>query len=171
LDGIESPRLMGQEGRPSEFEVKAVYLYNFGKFIEWPVGSERGAFVICVLGDDPFGPILDRILADETLGGKPVLVKRVPDLVQTDDCLIAFISASEARRLPQILERLKGKSILTVSDVTDFSSRGGMIELVLHQGRVRFDVDLNATRAAGLQLSSELLKVARTVRGAKPGES
>jgi hypothetical protein len=162
---------MGQAERPSEFEVKAVYLYNFGKFIEWPVVPEREAFIICVLGADPFGPILDRMLADETLGGRPVSVERVRDLADTEDCRIVFISSSEANRLPQVLEGLKGKTILTVSDVRNFASRGGMIELVLHEGRVRFDVDLNATRAAGLELSSELLKVARTVRGAKPGES
>jgi hypothetical protein len=170
LDGIGSPYLIAQAGRPSEFEVKAVYLYNFGKFIEWPVVPEDEKFVICVLGVDPFGPILDRMLDEETLGGRPVLVERVDNVVNTEGCRIVFISSSEAKRLPRIFGGLKGKTILTVSDVANFASRGGMIELVLHEGRVRFDVDLNATRASGLELSSELLKVARNVRGAEPGE-
>ena len=165
------PHLHGQPETPSESEVKAVYLYNFGKFIQWPVEPGQDAFVICVLGEDPFGPILDRILEGETLDGRPASPRRIADVGQAEGCRIVFISSSEARRLTPILEGLKGSRILTVSDVTDFASRGGMIELVVEGERVRFDVDLNAARAAGLVLSSELLKVARRVRGAESGAS
>jgi hypothetical protein len=152
--------------KPSEFEVKAVYLFHFGKFVRWPVEarSRSAVFTICVLGDDPFGEILDRVLAGETLDGKPPAIRRIQRVQAASDCRILFISDSEADRVEEILERLRDKSVLTVSDMDDFSRKGGMIELVLDQGRVRFEVNLEATAKARLELSSELLKVARAVK-------
>ena len=173
LGASATPLLLGQpaEGPPSEFEVKAAYLYNFGRFVRWPATPEQDTFAICVLGRDPFGPILDSILEGERLDGKPALPRRIRNVTDVENCRIVFISPSEASRLSWIIARLEGKSVLTVSDLKDFALSGGMIELVLEDGRVRFDVDLNATRAAGLNLSSELLRVARRVRGAEGGAS
>jgi hypothetical protein len=152
--------------KPSEFEVKAVYLFHFGKFVQWPAEarSRSEVFTICVLGDDPFGEILDRILAGETLDGKPPAIRRIRRAQAASDCRILFISDSEADRVEEILESLRDRSVLTVSDMDDFSRKGGMIELVLDQDRVRFEVNLEATAKARLELSSELLKVARAVK-------
>jgi len=157
----------GMVEKPSEYEVKAVYLYNFAKFVQWPAGEPSGetdAFTICVLGEDPFGRILDFTLAGETLHGKKTATKRIDSARDARGCRIVFVGGSEARRLPGILEALKGMSILTVSDMEDFAERGGMIQLVMDDDRVRFEVNLTAATSAGLEMSSELLKVARGVR-------
>jgi YfiR/HmsC-like len=155
------------ERRPSELEVKAVYLYHFAKFVRWPerAQSRGGSFSICVLGVDPFGPILERTLAGETLDGRPAETKRIEDPREAEGCRILFISASERNRLSRVLEATRDHAVLTVSDVENFAGAGGMIGLVLEESRVRFDVNLDAARAADLTLSSELLKVARRVWG------
>ncbi|MGH9321312.1 MAG: YfiR family protein [Vicinamibacteria bacterium] len=154
-----------QEAKPSEYEVKAVYLYNFGKFTQWPAGAAAGAsFDICVLGDDPFGPLLDATISGETLDGKRAVAKRIKRAEAAASCRILFISGSEKGRLDRILKALENKSVLTVSDIALFSRRGGMIELVEEEARIRFEVNLAAATRAGLTLRSELLKVARRVR-------
>jgi YfiR/HmsC-like len=159
--------LHGQGEKPPEYEVKAVYLLNFAKFVQWPAEArvrEDNVFTICVLGDDPFGSILDRTLAGETLDGKPAAIRRIRRVRATDGCRMVFIGASEKSRLGEILGALNERSVLTVSDLDDFAERGGMIQLVLDEDRVRFEVNLTAATRARLALSSELLKVARAVR-------
>lgn len=153
--------------KPSEYQVKAVYLYNFAKFVEWPADESAGredAFTVCILGRDPFGAFLDQTLAGETLHGKRAVTKRIVSGGDTSDCEIVFVSKSERHGLRSILGSLKKKSTLTVSDIEGFSERGGMIQLMLDEDRVRFEVNLTAATRAGLTLSSELLKVARSVR-------
>jgi hypothetical protein len=161
------PGLGAQEGKPNEYEVKAAYLYNFGRFVEWPAKvttSKDNLFNICVLGQDPFGPALDTTLAGETISGKSVIAKRISSLEQSVDCQILFMSSSEGNRLNKIFGTLEKAGVLTVSDMPQFSQRGGMIQFVLEGKRVRFEVNLTACQNAGLSLSSELLKVATTVR-------
>jgi hypothetical protein len=163
-----------QQARVSEYDVKAVYLYNFAKFVDWPVSamkSKGDPFTICVLGKDPFGSILDVTIAGETIGGRRVAAKRVSDPPEVSGCQILYISSSEESRLNTIFGYLDKSATLTVSDIPQFSQHGGMIEFVLQGSRVRFDVNLAAAQQAGLNLSSELLKVATNVRrDARPGE-
>jgi hypothetical protein len=165
------PSLQVSAQKPSEYEVKAVYLDQFGKFVRWPAESHAAseAFTICVLGEDPFGEILERVLEGETFDGKRPAVRRIRRVEAAAECRMVFISASERDSLMEILEGLRQRSILTVSDIGDFSRRGGMIQLVLDSGRVRFEVNLEAAAGAGLELSSELLKVARAVRRGSHG--
>jgi hypothetical protein len=161
------PRLPAQQSRPNEFQVKAAYLYNFGRFVEWPgegTSGSGGPFEICVLGADPFGPTLDATLASATIDGKSVMAKRISKPQEVDDCRIVFISSSEESHLKDILAALEKTSVLTVSDIPGFSQRGGMIGFLLDGNRVRFDVNLAIAKEAGLTLSSELLKVATNVR-------
>jgi hypothetical protein len=161
------PCLRAQQPRPDEFQVKAAYLYNFGRFVEWPGESaqDKGrSFEICVLGMDPFGPTLDATLASETIGGKSVMAKRISKAQDVDGCRIVFISSSEENHLKDVLAALEKTSVLTVSDIPGFSQRGGMIGFILDGSRVRFDVNLASAQGAGLTLSSELLKVATSVR-------
>lgn len=156
-----------QQTTPSEFQVKAAYLYNFGRFVAWPEQNSPDAgeaFEICVLGTDPFGPTLDTTLASGVIGGKSVMAKRIAKLQDIDSCRILFISSSEDRRLKEILSTLNKASVLTVSDIPRFSERGGMIGFVLEGNRVRFDVNLASAQNAKLTLSSELLRVATAVR-------
>ena len=156
---------------PTEYQVEATYLYNFSQFVQWPAGSTTAAnsFNICVLGQDPFGPVLNAILADETIAGKSVLARQIPTLPEALHCQVLFISSSESGRLKEILTTLRGASVLTVSDLPQFTQHGGMVQFVLVQDRVRFEVNLAATESARLTLSSELLKVAINVRRTAPG--
>lgn len=162
-----------QQGKANEFQVKAAYLYNFGRFIEWPdenASDKNEAFEICVLGADPFGPTLDATLARETIDGKSVAAKRISKPQDVDSCRIVFISSSEAGHLKEVLAALEKTSVLTVSDIPGFSERGGMIGFILEGDRVRFDVNLASARDARLTLSSELLKVATNVRKDRSGD-
>jgi hypothetical protein len=156
----------GQE-KPGEYQVKAAYLYNFGRFVEWPTRvttASTGSFTICVLGEDPFGQALDATLAGETRGNQKVAARRISSPQESVDCQILFIGSSEAKRLNKIVEALGNSAVLTVSDIPQFSRRGGMIQLVMDGNRIHFEVNLTATQRAGLTLSSELLKVATAVR-------
>ncbi|MGH9455931.1 MAG: YfiR family protein, partial [Terriglobia bacterium] len=152
---------------PTEYEVKAAYLFNLGKFVEWPAQAavKEDSFPICVLGADPFGQVLDAAIAGETIGGKTVIAKRISKPQDATGCRILFISSSEEGCLQEILANLDGTSVLTVSDMPDFGQRGGMIHLVLENRKVRFAVNLTAAERAGLTLSSQLLKLAVRVTG------
>ena len=158
--------LHAQQANPTEYEVKAAYLYNFGKFVEWPakVTAVSDFFSICVLGEDPFGSTFDATIAGESINGKKVVVKRITKPQDAVSCRILFISSSEESRLKEILATLDNASILTVSDISQFTRRGGMIRFVMEANRVRFEVNLTTAEHAGLTLSSQLLKVAISVR-------
>ena len=163
---VAVPCLWAQGPKPTDYDVKAAYLYNFGRFVEWPdsVATKSDSFNVCVLGQDPFGPALDATLAGETIGGKNVTARRISSPQEAVNCRILFMSSEEGSRLSKIMEALDKGSVLTVSDMPQFSQRGGMIQFVLEGKKVRFEVNLTAVQRAGLSLSSELLKVATTVR-------
>ena len=164
---LSVPALHAQNAKPTDYEVKAAYLYNFGRFVEWPAQvttTKSGHFTVCVLGQDPFGPRLDSTLAGETIGGKSIVAKRISSPQESDDCQILFLSPAESGRAKKIFAELDKRAVLTVSDMPEFAQLGGMIQFVLEGKRVRFEVNLAATQRAGLTLSSELLKVATTVR-------
>jgi YfiR/HmsC-like len=163
----------GQQ-RPSEYQVEAAYLYNFGRFVEWPAKgttAQTSRFIVCILGEDPFGQALDTTLAGETIGNQRVVARRISSPQMSGDCQILFISSSEANRLNKIIEALDKAAILTVSDIPQFSQHRGMIQFVSEENRIRFEVNLTATQRAGLTLSSELLKVATVIRkNPQPGD-
>lgn len=166
--------LFAQQSKPSEYQVKATYLYNFGKFVKWPArtgDSKDAPFTICVLGQNPFGSTLDAILAGETIEGKSVVARRISKPQDAVNCHILFISASESDHLEAIFAALDKANVLTVSDIPHFSSRSGMIQFVLDGDKVRFEVNLASAENAGLILSSELLKVATSVtKNTQPGD-
>jgi hypothetical protein len=171
---IGLPLVQGQRPRPSEYEVKATYLYNFSKFVDWPAKgthSQSDSFTICVLGEDPFGPALNTTLADESIAGKSVVAKRIPTLQDAANCRVLFISSSEDKQLTQIFAMLGDASVLTVSDLPQFTRRGGMVQFLLQDNKIRFEVNLASAERAGLSFSSELLKVAINVkRRDRPGD-
>ncbi len=157
-------------GPVSEYQVKAVFLFNFSQFVSWPAAAFASAdspMVIGVLGDDPFGGQLDSVVAGEHAGGRRLLVRRYRDVSQVKDCQILFIGRSETGRLRAIVEALHGRSILTVSDIDGASRNGVMIELVLDGDHVRMRINVGAARGGGLTLSSQLLEPAQIVG---PGE-
>lgn len=164
--------LLAQQQKPSEYQVKATYLYNFGRFIKWPDSIPAGktdSFSVCVLGQDPFGSILDSTLAGESLDGRPVVLHRFSKPQDAADCRILFISSNEEKHLNEILGALDENGILTVSDMHDFTRRGGMIQFILEGDRIRFEINLVNAENAKLTLSSELLKVAASVQRSSRG--
>jgi hypothetical protein len=172
LIGVSS--LPAQQPKPTAYEVKAAYLYNFGKFVEWPAKVTAGnnePFMICVLGKDPFGASLDATIAGEAIDGRSVLAKRLSKPQEALNCRVLFISSSEDVQLKEILSTLEKASVLTVSDMSQFTRRGGMIQFVDDANRVRFEVNLTVAERAGLTLSSQLLKVAISARrNSQPGD-
>ncbi len=172
LLGAQNPRT--QASTPTEYEVKAAYLYNFGRFVQWPANATAAggdSFTICLLGEDPFGPALHATIAGETIGGRSVVAKRISGPQQGVNCRILFISSSEDHQLSDILAALDKASVLTVSDMPQFVRRGGMVQFILDGNRVRFEVNLTPAERAGLTLSSQLLKLAISVkRNPQPGD-
>ncbi len=159
--------LAAQAARASEYEVKAVFLFNFAQFVDWPpeaFPAPDTPLVICVLGQDPFGPALDQTVRDERLGGRPFQVRRYQSVDEIKTCHILFISRSEGARPDVILAGLKQRPILTVSDADGFAQRGGMIRFVTDRNRIRLQLNLAATEAAHLTISSKLLRVAEIIR-------
>jgi hypothetical protein len=150
----------------SPSDVEAAYLYNFGKFIGWPPPSDATAapFSICVVGKDDFGATLDSLIQNDTINGRTIVAKRLPSISVADACQILFLGSSEEPRLAKDLDAIKEKPILTVSSIPGFLDRGGMIQFLVRDSRVRFAVNLDSSTRAHLSLSSELLKVAVLVK-------
>ncbi|TAJ07873.1 MAG: YfiR family protein [Nitrospirae bacterium] len=152
-----------------EFAVKSAYLYQFTLFVEWPeesLGNPSDPIVVCVLGDDPFGPFLDA-LTRKTSQSHPLQVRRIRQVRNAGDCHVLFISASERERLVTILASLSHRRLLTVSDMEGFAGAGGIVEFVPVEKRVRFGINTEAARKAGLRISSKLLSLATIVSHGK----
>ena len=160
--GGGSARIAAQSRPAAAHEVEAAYLYQFGRYVEWPDDrvQEADAFVICVLGEDPFGAALDDLVRGKVIAGKPVVPRRVLGPTESQGCRILFVSPSEDARVPAILQALDGTGTVTVSRGPSFTSRGGMIAFVTEGRSVRFVVNLASAERAGIRLSSQLLRVA-----------
>lgn len=150
---------------PAEYEVKAAFLYNFARFVEWPAGAGamEDSFVITILGEDPFGGVLDDMLDGKVVDGRRVVVHRTHRADEVRDSRILFISDSEQPHLPAILKRLEGAATLTVGEMDRFAERGGVIRFRTERSRVRLEINLAVAERARLKISSELLKLARIV--------
>jgi hypothetical protein len=149
-----------------EYQVKAVFLFNFAQFIEWPAVAFAGAdspIVIGVLGENPFGEYLDQTVRGEQVEHRPLEVQRYLQVDEIKTCHVLFISRSEVHRLEKILVGLKNRSILIVGDGDDFVQRGGMIRLATAQNRIRLIVNVEAAKAANLTISSKLLRSAEVM--------
>jgi hypothetical protein len=161
-----STRCGAYAAAPSEYEVKAVFLFNFSQFVSWPPAAfdrSDAPMVIAVLGTDPFGRELDAIVKGERVGAHPLEVRRYRHVSEIKDCHILFIDRSEAAELGEIVQTLRGRSILTVSDIDDATRAGVMIGLVTQSDRIRLRINVAAARAGGLTISSKLLRPAQIV--------
>jgi len=149
-----------------EYQLKAVFLFNFAQFVHWPppdLTEPQAPLVIGVLGDDPFGPALDNAVRGEQVNNHPLVIQRYRRVEDIGDCHILFISQSEAGHLDQIFSRLKGRSILTVGDADQFTRRGGMVRFITEKSRIRLRINLEVARACNLSISSKLLRPAEIV--------
>jgi hypothetical protein len=154
-----------------EYQVKAAYVLNFARFVEWPVDAlpASSPLHVVVVGADPFGGALDDVLRQRSANGHPIQLRHVHWNDVLTPCDIVYISATEEAHLAAILLQVGNRSVLTVSDIERFALRGGVIELRMVGNRVRFDIDRAPATAARLTISSKLLSVARAVREGKAG--
>lgn len=148
----------------SEYQVKAAFLYNFAKFVDWPAeafAGSNGMLVIGVIGDDPFGGALDQAINGKTINGRPLVVRRLRWGQDLRSCHILFISSSERKHLQQIIQSLRGASVLTVGDMGQFNQAGGIINFILEASKVRFEINSRGAGQAQLRISSKLLALAK----------
>ncbi len=150
----------------SEYQLKAAFLLNFGKFTEWPSGTLEAApaMQLCVLGKDPFGGDLDKIVENQSIHGRPIQVVRISGAQKLKDCRILYVSAPEEPKFRQLLPSAQRTKTLTVSDSPQFIENGGMIQLFVEQQHVAFSVNLKMAEGAGLKISSKLLQIAKSVK-------
>ncbi len=162
----DAPLARAAASPPTEYEVKAAYLYNFARFVEWPAdaAATRDHLLLGVIGVDPFGAVLDEIVRDRAApGDRRLVVRRFTSVEEAAHAHILFICSSEEGRLAQILGALDGASVLTVGDLPRFAERGGMVALTVENHKVRFEINVEAVQRTGLKVSSQLLKLARIV--------
>jgi hypothetical protein len=146
-----------------EYKLKALVLFSFAKFVEWPpeaFSQPDSPIMIGVLGDDPFEEVLDQIVRGRTINGRPLVIKRSKRVQDLKSCNVLFISSSEQERESQILASLQGLPVLTVGETQQFLSNGGIIRLKMKQQKVRFNIRAQVAERAGLKLSSQLLSLA-----------
>jgi len=148
----------------SEYQVKAAFLLNFGKYVEWPASAlAPDALAICVLGTDPFGAALDQTLAGRRIGGRRLQARRVTDVSQARGCNILFVGRAKPARLDAVFSGLEGQPILLVGEQERFARKGGIINFIEVDQKIRFEINEAAARRARLKISSQLLKLATIV--------
>lgn len=166
--GFASPALLvwGQSGVTTGYEVKTAFLFNFAKFIDWPASdfaTSQSPFTICVLGQDPFGNLLDDTLNGKIIGVRPLAVRRLKDKAEARRCQIVFVSSSESVHLAEIFVSLQKANVLLVGEMNGFAALGGTIEFTTEENHVRFTINIDAADRSGLKFSSKLLAVGKIV--------
>lgn len=164
---VSSVVARAQQEKVTEYQIKAAFIYNFTKFISWPqkaFASESVPFVVEILGDDPFGPSIEQLRALH-VNDRSVDIQYAENDTAIKPCHVLFICASEKNRVNQILQKIKGQPVLTVSDIEGFSTKGGIIEFRVKKEQLRFLINLEAARSAGLRISYQLLSLAKEVIG------
>jgi hypothetical protein len=164
--GMLSCAWCGAAVTPHEYQVKAVFLFNFGQFVEWPkqaYDTPQAPFVICILGEDPFGRTIDDVVRGESIGPHSLVVRRLKKPGESSDCKILFIGRSESERLGDALAAVQGQSVLTVTDIEGAEKQGAIIVLFNDNNRIRMRINLAAAKSQQLVLSSKLLRPAEVI--------
>jgi hypothetical protein len=164
---IPAPLAWGQSGGTTGYEVKTAFLFNFAKFIDWPpnsFASPQSPFTICVLGQNPFGNILNDTLQGKMIGDRPLAVRLLRDKTEARQCQMVFISSSEGAQLAEIIGSLNGANVLLVGEMNGFAALGGTIEFTIGDNHVGFTINSDAVGRSGLKFSSKLLALAKIVR-------
>jgi hypothetical protein len=162
---------LAAQARSIEYEVKAVFLYNFVQFTEWPdstFANKDAPIRIGVLGEDPFRGALEKVLRGETIRNRRVVVTHSHDLRELAQSHVLFVGKSERDRVAEVLSGLNSAPVLTVGETEGFARRGGTINFYLEDDKVRFEINPESTRERGLRMSSQLLALGRIV-ATEPG--
>lgn len=163
----------GAKAQSKEYQVKAAFLFNFAQFVQWPdtvFASSDSPFCIGILGDDPFGKALDETIRGETIQGHKMTIQRARQVIDLKNCQIIFVSKSEKSKVPEILAAVGSRPVLTVGDVPGFARNGGGINFFLEGGKVRFEINSDATKTSGLRFDPQLLSLGRIVATGKEGK-
>ena len=163
------PQVNAGSSQPSEYQIKAAFLYNFANFIDWPDGSfsdKTSPIILGVLGKDPFGRILNPA-EGKVIKNRKLTIKRFESLEDFEVCHILFISSSEKENLKRILAKLNSFGVLTVGDTGGFTQRGGVINFFKKDNKVRLEINLDAAKDGDLKISSKLLNVAKITKSSK----
>ncbi len=158
--------LRAENAMEREYEIKAAYIYNFINYIDWPDNAfpaSGGTITIGIVGQSPFAAALNT-LNGKQVKGRTLALKQVTDIKDLDQCQIVFINSSEKSRLPELLGKLKDSRVLTVSEIDGFAQQGGIINFISEHNKVRFEINPDAAHRLGLNISSELLKLAKLVK-------
>jgi hypothetical protein len=168
--GFATPAVAAEPAPSAEYQLKAVFLFNFAQFVEWPAHAFRDAkapLVIGILGVDPFGPFLDQLVRGEKVGDRPLIVRRFRRTDDITECHILFVSRSEAATIGQVIAHLNGRSLLTVSDADTFTRQGGIVRFVTENGKIRLRINVEAAKRCELTISSKILRPAMIVTADK----
>jgi len=147
---------------------KAAYLYKFAPFVDWPDPTSEfpsGAFRICVVGGEPFDGMLERAVQGHTVGGRPIAVRQLSGVTANPGCSVLFVSGPDARAVAEALAVVRGSPVLTVTDGAEGLDDAGIINFVVEDSRVQFEINARAAADNRLTISSKLLSLARRVRG------
>ncbi|WP_276501778.1 YfiR family protein [Terrimonas pollutisoli] len=150
-----------------EYQLKAVFLFNFTQFVEWPANSfssDQAPMVIGIVGSNPFGSYLEETVHGEKINGRALLIRYYDTMEDIGACHVLFINVTETNKREQIIEKVKDRNILTVSDAPDFMQQGGMIRFFTKQDKIKLQVNLEATKMASLVMSSKLLRLVEVVK-------
>jgi hypothetical protein len=165
--GLSGASAAGPQASPSvEYQVKAAFLLNFAKFVDWPSGAfqnDQAPIALCVFGHDPFAGALDEIIQGKKINNREILARRINGLQDLKSCQLVFIGSAEDKRLPEILNSLKGASVLVIGESDAFAERGGAIQFFVEDNRLRFAINVDAVQRSRLTVSSKLLALARIV--------
>lgn len=164
--------LGAEEGPVLESQVKAAFLCKFPGFVEWPstaFPSAQAPVVIGILGRDPFGPEFDKAVQSVVHGSRSVVVRRFASLREFEACHILYVADSEQKKLAEVLGRVRGMPVLTVGDFERFAHQGGMINFIKENGKVRFEINVEEAKKAGLKLSPKILQVSHVVNALASG--
>ena len=151
-------------GQVDEYRVKAFFLYNFARYVEWPAQRFKAAgdpIVICILGNNPFSSSLDEAIAGKLVDGRPFVVHQIPGIQPAGNCHILFVTSSERKQFRSMAESLKGAGVLTVGETQGFTADGGVINFKLENSKVRFEINVDAAERQHLHVSSKLLSLAQ----------
>jgi hypothetical protein len=173
LLGVAAPANAEDPSESSEYLVKAGFIYNFAKLVEWPATAfvqPDSPIVIGILGNDPFGPIIDRVLDGKKVNGHGFVVKRLKSLNDVKDCHILYVSSSEVSRSAEAIHLTKNMAVLTIGETPGFAKHGGIINLTLEDNKIRFEVNVDAAKEADLNISSRLLALAKIVQQSADGK-
>ena len=160
------PVFQSQTSPLPEYKIKAVFLFNFTQFVEWPddaFNNNNDPFVIGILGKDPFGKYIDEVVQDEKVGNHPLIIMRYHNASEINNCQVLFIENDDSN-LPAVLSALNNRAILTVSDIQGFTQAGGIIGFVTIHNKIKLQININAAKQAELNISSKLLSVANIVK-------